>query len=549
MIQGTGSHVGKSVMVAGLCRALRRRGLRVAPFKPQNMSNNAAVADDGGEIGRAQALQARAAGLAPSVHMNPVLLKPESETGAQVIVQGRRFGTMRAAEFGKRKSELLPFVLESFARIGEGADIVLVEGAGSPAEVNLRRGDIANMGFAEAADIPVVLIGDIDRGGVIASLVGTHAVLGDTDRARIRGFVINKFRGDAGLFSEGLRLIDERTGWPSLGVVPWFEGADALPAEDVLGLVGQPASSPSPRRKPGSIAEAAMDSGFRRNDEWGEAGAKIVIAVPALPLIANFDDLDPLRLEPGVSVVIVHAGQAIPASADLVLLPGSKSTIADLIFIRAQGWDIDILAHHRRGGRVLGLCGGYQMLGRTIADPEGVEGSTTAVDGLGLLDIVTVMNADKTTSAVRGRHLASGQSIEGYEIHLGRTSGADCARPFVDLGGRPDGAQSEDGRVAGTYVHGLFASDGFRCAYLQGLGGEGSNASYEATVEAALDGLAGHLEQHVAIDRLLEIAGIPQAEPSAARGPSVTRWRDAQTTETAIPSQSTRIAKRSPAPR
>jgi adenosylcobyric acid synthase len=482
MIQGTGSHVGKSVMVAGLCRALLQRGLRVAPFKPQNMSNNAAVAADGGEIGRAQALQARAAGLAPSVHMNPVLLKPETETGAQVIVQGRRFGTMRAAELGERKGELLPFVLESFARVGEESDIVLIEGAGSSAEVNLRRGDIANMGFAEAADIPVVLVGDIDRGGVIASLVGTHAVLGEGDQVRIKGFVINKFRGDAGLFSEGLRLIEERTRWPSLGVVPWFAGADALPAEDVLGLAGE-------RRK--------------------EDG--IFIAVPALPRIANFDDLDPLRLEPGVSVIMVRAGEAIPADADLVLLPGSKSTIADLAFIRAQGWDIDIVAHHRRGGRVLGLCGGYQMLGRCIEDPEGIEGREGTVEGLGLLDIATVMSADKTATAVRGRHVVSGLPVEGYEIHLGQTSGPDCARPLVDLDGRPDGAQSADGRVSGTYLHGLFTSDTFRRVYLEALGGEGSNFRYEASVEAVLDGLADHLEKHVAIDRLLDIAGMSRA--------------------------------------
>jgi adenosylcobyric acid synthase len=512
MIQGTGSHVGKSVVVAGLCRALRRRGLKVAPFKPQNMSNNAAVADDGGEIGRAQALQARAAGLAPSVHMNPVLLKPESETGAQVIVQGRRFGTMRAAEFGRRKGELLPFVMESFARIGEGADIVLVEGAGSPAEVNLRRGDIANMGFAEAADIPVVLVGDIDRGGVIASLVGTHAVLGEGDRMRIKGFVINKFRGDAGLFSEGLRLIEERTGWPVLGVVPWFDGAAALPAEDVLGLEQIPPHS-SFRRKPESMdgtmhSAATMDPGFRRGDEEGEGESKITIAVPALPRIANFDDLDPLRFEPGVSVIIVRPGEAIPAGADLVLVPGSKSTIADLAFIRAQGWDIDILAHRRRGGRVLGLCGGYQMLGRSIEDPEGIEGRTEPVEGLGLLDVATVMSADKTTTAVRGRHIASGQSIAGYEIHLGRTTGPDCARPFVDLDSWVDGAQSDDGRVAGTYLHGLFASDTFRHAYLEALGGEGANFRYEASVDSALDALADHLEEHIAIDRLLDIAGM-----------------------------------------
>jgi len=480
MIQGTGSHVGKSLLVAGLCRALVRRGLRPAPFKPQNMSNNAAVAVDGGEIGRAQALQARAAQRPPSVHMNPVLLKPESETGAQVIVQGRRFGTMRAAEYGQRKGELLPKVLESFAAVAAGADIVIVEGAGSPAEANLREGDIANMGFAQAAQVPVVLVGDIERGGVIASLVGTHAVLDEHDRALVRGFVVNKLRGDLRMFDDGLRLIGDRTGWPGLGVVPWFDGAVALPAEDGLGLTGMSV-------KPDTI----------------------VIAVPRLPRIANFDDLDPLRLEPGVSVVIVEPGAPIPAEARLILLPGSKSTVADLLFLKAQGWDVDIAAHRRRGGRILGLCGGYQMLGRTIADPQGLEGASGTVAGLGHLAVDTVLAADKTTLAVTGRAAGTGERLAGYEIHLGRTEGDDCARPFLllDPDGRPDGARSADGLVAGTYVHGVFASDGFRRAWLVSLGAAPSSLTYEIAVEAALDGLAMHLERHLDIDRLLTIAG------------------------------------------
>ena len=485
MIQGTGSHVGKSVMVAGLCRALVRRGLRVAPFKPQNMSNNAAVTDDGGEIGRAQALQALAARRTPSVHMNPVLLKPETDTGAQVIVQGKRAGTMRAAEYGRRKAELMPTVLESFRLVGRDADIVIVEGAGSPAEVNLREGDIANMGFAEAADVPVVLVGDIDRGGVIASLIGTAVVLPPADRQRVKGFIVNKFRGDAALFADGVRTIEERTGWPSLGVVPWFADAGHLPAEDVLGLVGE----------------------SRRSGDY-------VIAMPALPRIANFDDLDPLRLEPGVTVKIVQPGEAIPI-ADLILIPGSKSTVADLRFMRAQGWDVDILAHRRRGGRVLGLCGGYQMLGRSVADPGGVEGPAGTFEGLGLLDVETVLSGDKTTVPVTGRHVGTGESIAGYEIHLGRTSGPDCARPFVALDGRPDGATSPDGLVAGTYVHGLFAEDGFRRAYLAAAGVV-SSLHYGAAVEAALDGLADHLERHVDIDRLLEISGYRQTTMATA---------------------------------
>ena len=530
MIQGTGSHVGKSVLVAGLARALVRRGLKVAPFKPQNMSNNAAVTADGGEIGRAQALQARAVGLAPSVHMNPVLLKPESDTGAQVIVQGKRAGTMRAAEYGRRRAELMPRVLESFARVGEGMDVLLVEGAGSPAEVNLRAGDIANMGFAEAADVPVVLVGDIDRGGVIASLVGTHAVLSAAERRRIRGFIVNKFRGDARLFADGVRFVTERTGWPCLGVVPWFDDACRLPAEDVLGLghtlpssprpPGRASGAPEDRLQPGSISDneqpdlAAMDPGLRRGDEeekWGDedgwVGETIVIAVPVLPRIANFDDLDPLRAEPGVRVVMVEPGMTIPADAALVIIPGSKSTIADLAFLRAQGWDIDIAAHVRRGGRVLGLCGGYQMLGRAVSNPDGIEGARGAVAGLGLLDVVTTLSADKTTVAVSGRHIGSGEIVTGYEIHLGRTTGPDCARPFLRLNRGDDGAGSADGLVAGTYVHGMFAADGFRRMFLTTLGAPTSDLKYEMLVETTLDALAAHLETHVDIDALLEIAG------------------------------------------
>ncbi len=478
MIQGTGSHVGKSVLVAGLCRALVRRGLRVAPFKAQNMSNNAAVTADGGEIGRAQALQALACRLPPSVHMNPVLLKPETDIGAQVIVQGKRAGTLAAADFGKRKADLLPQVLESLARVGRDADIVVVEGAGSPAETNLRDGDIANMGFAEAANVPVVLVGDIDRGGVIASLVGTAVVLSPADRRRIKGFLVNKLRGDVALFTEGLRTIEKRTGWPSLGVVPWFEDAHRLPAED------------------------GLDLSERRPNPHG----RFTIAVPALPRIANFDDLDPLRLEPEVRVVIVEPGTPIPA-ADLILIPGTKSTIGDLRFLHAQGWHIDILAHHRRGGRVLGICGGYQMLGKAIADPDGVEGAAETVVGLGLLDVTTVLSGDKTTVPVSGRHVASGDSIDGYEIHLGHTAGPDCTRPVIDLGDRLDGATSPDGLVAGTYVHGLFSADSFRKAFLAEAG-VASSLAYETSVDAALDGLADHLERHVAIDRLLEIAGL-----------------------------------------
>jgi adenosylcobyric acid synthase len=387
-------------------------------------------------------------------------------------------------------------VLQSFARVGEGVDVVLVEGAGSPAEVNLRAGDIANMGFAEAADVPVVLVGDIDRGGVIASLVGTHAVLGEADRARIRGFVINKFRGDAGLFSEGLRLIEARTGWPSLGVVPWLPETARLPAEDSLGLHAEPAERQGP--PPGLPLS-------------GGGGRRLVVAVPSLPRIANFDDLDPLRAEPGVSVRIVRPGEPVPAEAGLVLIPGTKATLSDLAFLRAEGWDIDIAAHVRRGGAVIGLCGGYQMLGQRIADPGGADGRKGEAAGLGLLDVETVMDGDKITVPVTGRDAASREAVSGYEIHLGRTQGPDCSRPFLDLGGRPDGARSADGRVVGSYVHGLYASDGFRRAFLAGLGAAASELGYEQSVEDALDALAEHLETHIDVDRLLKIAGITPA--------------------------------------
>ncbi|MDB5521184.1 MAG: hypothetical protein JWQ82_781 [Tardiphaga sp.] len=493
MIQATGSNAGKSTIVAGLARVLVRRGLKVAPFKPQNMSNNAAVAADGGEIGRAQAVQARAARLPPSVHMNPVLLKPESDIGAQVIVQGRRWGTLRASGYLDKKAALLPKVLESFAHMARDADIVLVEGAGSPAEINLRAGDIANMGFAEAADVPVVLLGDIDRGGVIASLAGTHLVLEASERARIHGFIVNKFRGDVRLFDPGLDAVTRLTGWPSLGVVPWLPQAAWLPAEDAVDLGStRDLNRARDRESTGDLYGAWMAS-------------PRVIAVPMLSRIANFDDLDPLGMEPGVQLVFVRPGEVIPATADVVILPGSKSTIGDLTFLRAQGWDIDIASHVRRGGRVLGLCGGYQMLGRTIADPDGVDGAPGTVRGLGLLDIDTVMRGDKTTAFVRGLHVATGAAVEGYEIHLGRSSGADCARPVVTIDGRPDGAISANGRVQGTYVHGLFTGDAFRQAWLADFG-IASTLAYDARVESALDALADHLEAHLEIDALLAIA-------------------------------------------
>jgi adenosylcobyric acid synthase len=479
MFQGTGSDVGKSLIVAGLARAFADRGLRVRPFKPQNMSNNAAVTGDGGEIGRAQALQARAARTPPSVHMNPVLLKPQSEIGAQVVVRGRVHGAAKAAAFQQMKAELMPLVLDSFARLKAEADIVLVEGAGSASEVNLRANDIANMGFARATDTPVVLIGDIDRGGVIASLVGTKAVIDTADAALIRGFLVNKFRGDPALFAGAMATIAQVTGWEALGLIPFFPDARLLPAEDALAL---------DRARP------------------LKPHACIRIAVPILPHIANFDDLDPLDAEPAVDLVRVGVGAALPGDADLVILPGSKATIADLAALRAAGFHIDIAAHRRRGGVVVGVCGGYQMLGRTISDPAGIEGPVGTAEGLGLLEVETVLGGDKRLEPVHGE-TSDGAPFAGYEMHIGTSKGPDCARPFARLAdGSPEGAVSDDGRVIGTYIHGLFADDGQRAAWLARLGAGPSAVAHDALVEEVLDRLAAHIGAHVRLDRLLSLS-------------------------------------------
>lgn len=480
MLQGTGSDVGKSLLVAGLCRAFSNRGLSVRPFKPQNMSNNAAVTADGGEIGRAQALQARAARVAPSVHMNPVLLKPQSNVGSQVVVQGRVAGTAKARDFQGMKPQLLSSVLKSFRLLSDQADIIVVEGAGSASEINLRANDIANMGFARAANVPVVLVGDIDRGGVIASLVGTKSVIAPDDAAMIAGFIVNKFRGDPSLFSNGMSDIERLTGWASFGLVPYFDKANRLPAEDALAL-----SAPQPSQRDGHVH----------------------IVVLAYPRISNFDDFDPLRLEPAVDLEFIHPGQPIPGSAALVILPGSKSTMADLAALRTTGWDIDLAAHVRRGGRLLGICGGYQMLGKRISDPNGIEGEPGSIDGLGLLDIETVLDGDKVLVEVSGTSLQNGTPFHGYEMHIGRTTGAGCATPMLRFAdGRADGAVNASGRISGCYVHGLFSDDNLRSALMGSIGAETSSLNYEADLDAVLDELANHIEQHVACDRLLKIA-------------------------------------------
>jgi adenosylcobyric acid synthase len=495
MLQGTGSDVGKSLLLAGLARAFTRQGLQVRPFKPQNMSNNAAVTADGGEIGRAQALQARACDTAAVTDMNPVLLKPQSESGAQIVLQGRVWRAAGAGEYRRLAPSLMPAILGSFSRLAEAADLVLVEGAGSPAEINLRDGDIANMGFAEAADVPVVLVGDIERGGVIAQLVGTHALLSATERALLAGYIVNKFRGDVRLFEGGITAITGHTGMRCFGVVPFFPGASALPAEDSLALAPHPSPLPA--------------GGEREGPAKREGEGPVRIAVPMLPRIANFDDLDPLRAEPRVELVMVRPGQPLPRDAGLVILPGSKATISDLEFLQREGWDIDLLAHRRQGGRILGLCGGYQMLGGSIADPLGVEGRRQSVPGLGLLDIDTVLTRTKRLAEACGIELATGMPVAGYEMHFGETTGPGLDRTMLRLAGGPDGCVSADGLVAGCYLHGLFTSDSFRNAFLASLGAEPGEIAYEHNIETTLDALADHLGRSLDLSALLAAARLP----------------------------------------
>ncbi len=487
MIQGTGSDVGKSTVVAGLCRIARRRNLSVAPFKPQNMSNNAAACESGGEIGRAQALQALAAGVEPEVDHNPVLLKPETDRKAQVVMQGRVYSSMEASRFIGHRDTLMAPVLQSFERLVSKNDLVLVEGAGSPAEVNLRQRDIANMGFARAAGVPVCLLGDIDRGGVIASIVGTRAVIDAEDAAMISGFAINKFRGDVALFEDGVKAIEARTGWPCYGVIPWLPATLRLPAEDAV---------PAPRTPAG------------RN-------RPIRIAAPVLSRMANFDDADPLRFEPAVDFEFVQPGRHLPRDADLIVLFGTKSTLGDLRFLREQGWDHDLIAHARAGGRVLGICGGYQMLGRRIVDESGADGNPGAADGLGLLDVETRMTDEKTVRPVKGQCARSGTTVSGYEIHVGDTSGRDCVRPMLLVDGASEGARSADGRVAGTYVHGLLSDDGYRASFLAALGHKGAAIDYSDAIDEALDELADGLESALDIDTLFSAARRPRRAPDS----------------------------------
>ncbi len=497
MIQGTSSDVGKSLLVAGLCRAYQRRGLAVRPFKAQNMSNNAAVAVDSdappnpdgtwphGEIGRAQALQARACRVAPSIDMNPVLLKPQTEIGAQVVLRGRVLGNCPAKVYHRMRHALMPSVLGSLEKLRADADLVIVEGAGSGAEVYLRDSDITNMRLAEKADLPVVFLSDIDRGGTMGALVGTHALLRPEDNARVKGYLINKFRGDFSIFEPACETITGRTGWPFLGVVRWFEGGARLPAEDSLAL-----------------------------ERPAEPGAgNLRVAVPRLSRIANFDDIDPLAAEPGVSVSWVQPGQPIPRETDVIILPGSKATRSDLDVLRREGWDLDILAHARQGGRVVGLCAGFQMLGRVVRDPDGIEGPPGETPGLGLLDIETEIGGNKRLIDLELHDVESGCPVTGYEMHMGRTTGPGLERPWLMLAeqprsasARPEGAVSADGLIMGAYIHGLFGGDAFRAHWIGRMGGESSRLGYEARIEKALDELAEHIESNLDLDALLAFA-------------------------------------------
>ncbi|MBK5947871.1 cobyric acid synthase CobQ [Rhodobium orientis] len=474
MVMGTGSDVGKSLVIAGLCRAYARRGLKVAPFKAQNMSNNAAVTADGGEIGRAQALQARAAKTALHTDMNPVLLKPETDIDAQVVVAGKVLGRYSASAYQDLKPSLRAAVVESLDRLSENRDLILIEGAGCGAERYLRPQDISNMGLAEAADLPVLLLGDESRGGVTASAIGHHRLWTPSERARVAGVLVNKFRGDPAVFAPAAKDIEAETGWQVLGLIRWSEAVRALPPEDSLAL-----------------------------EKRAATGAGLVVAVPQIPRISNFDDLDPLAAEPGVEVRWIRPGTPFPAETDVVLLPGSKNTRAALDALRREGWGIDILAHHRRGGRLVGVCAGFQMLGKTVRDPDGIEGPSGETPGLGLLDIATTIGPEKRLVDIDAPDAISGTRITGYEMHMGKTEGPGLARPWLMLDGRPEGAVSPDGRVMGGYLHGLFSADGFRSHWISEMGGNASTHRYEDAVEAALDAFAEELEQDLDLDALL----------------------------------------------
>ena len=468
MVQGTTSDAGKSLLVTALCRWLARQGVRVAPFKPQNMALNSAVTTDGGEIGRAQAVQAQACGLEPHTDMNPVLLKPNTDTGAQVIIHGHAVANMNARDYHDYKRVAQAAVLESYQRLATRYDAVIVEGAGSPAEINLRHHDIANMGFAEAVDCPVILVADIDRGGVFAHLVGTLELLSETERQRVVGFVINRFRGDIALLQPGLDWLEQHTGKPVLGVLPYLRGLH-LEAEDAV------------------ITHQAE-----------KHGKVLQVVVPVLPRISNHTDFDPLRLHPQVNLRFIGPDEVISA-ADLIILPGSKSVRADLAWLREHGWDTAIHRHLRYGGKVIGICGGFQMLGKHIHDPYGLEGDAGSGHGLGLLDVETTLERDKQLRNGRGTLALAHAPVTGYEIHAGATTGPALARPAVHLEHRCDGALSGDGQILATYLHGLFESPPARTALLAWSGLDDAqtidyHAQREASIERLADAVAAHLD-------------------------------------------------------
>ncbi|MDH4189265.1 MAG: cobyric acid synthase [Betaproteobacteria bacterium] len=486
MVQGTSSDAGKTTLVAGLCRILKRRGLRVAPFKPQNMALNSAVTADGGEIGRAQALQAAAAGVEPHSDMNPVLLKPSSDTGAQVIIHGRVHADMEALAYHGYKAIAMRAVMESYERLRANYDVVLVEGAGSPAEVNLRERDIANMGFAEAADCPVVLVADIDRGGVFAQILGTLACLPGNEAARIRGFVINRFRGDRALLDPGLAWIEQHAARPVYGVLPWLRGLQ-LDAEDAI------------------VAEQTVDSGKR-----------LRVVVPVLPRLSNHTDFDALRAHPQVDLRYAGPGES-PPSGDLIILPGSKNVRADLDWLRETGWEQAIRRHLRYGGKLIGICGGMQMLGTTIADPLGVEGPAGTSAGLGLLDYATELAPVKRLRNVAGRLAGSGAELRGYEIHMGVTRGPALANPAVDLGDRMDGARSADDQILATYVHGLFDCAQACAVLLDWAGLSDARALDRAALrEESIGRLADTIEKNLDLAQMFStLGGVARLESSA----------------------------------
>jgi len=476
MVQGTTSDAGKSTLVTGICRVLARRKVRVAPFKPQNMALNSAVTAEGGEIGRAQAVQAQACGLAPHTDMNPVLLKPNTDVGAQVIVHGKAIGNMDALVYHDYKRRARHAVLESHARLASAYDVVIVEGAGSPAEINLRDNDIANMGFAESVDCPVILIADIDRGGVFAHLVGTLALLSESERARVAGFVINRFRGDLALLEPGLDWLEDHTGKPVFGVLPYLHGLH-LEAEDTLPRYIVPAPST----------------------------ARVRVIVPALPRISNHTDFDPLRLHPQVDFQFVGPRQAIPP-ADLIVLPGSKSVRADLAWLRAHGWESAIQRHLRYGGKLIGLCGGFQMLGNAIHDPHALEGDAGSSHGFGLLDMETTLEREKQLHNVHGRLTLGDAAVSGYEIHAGICRGPALARPAVRMPEQDDGARSEDDSILGTYLHGIFESSAACDAILAWAGlATPQTPDYHALREAGIDRLADAIEAHLDMKSILRL--------------------------------------------